>query len=59
MNFEWSIFKVPNINGSLTKYHGSLNDPLRANGDFCNQMLAYNCNSSGETEEVCYSENLH
>ena len=36
----------------MTKYHGSVNNPLRANGDFRQQIFAGDCNSSGETEEV-------
>ena len=58
MNFEWSIlqkkwFEVPNLfHGFLTKYHGSLNNPSRANVDFREQIFARDCNYSGETEEV-------
>ena len=36
----------------LTKYHGSLNNPSRANGHFREQIFARDCNNSGETEEV-------
>ena len=37
-----------------TKYHGSWNNPSRANGDFCDQIFACDCNSSGETKGVIY-----
>ena len=33
----------------LTKYHGSLNHPSRANGDFHEQIFACDCKNSGET----------
>ena len=59
MNFEWLVlkkwFKFPNrLSRFLTKYHGSLNNPFRANGDFCEQIFACDFNNSGETEEVFY-----
>ena len=46
-------FEVPNLlYGFLTKYHGSLNNPSQANGDYREQIFARDCNNSGETEEV-------
>ena len=51
--YWWKWFEVPNLfNGFLTKYHGSLNNPSQANGDFREQIFACDCNNSGETEEV-------
>ena len=54
MNYEWPIwFEEPYLlYGFLTKCHGSLNNPLRANGDFRKQISARDRNNSGETEEV-------
>ena len=53
VNIEKKLLEVQNLlYGLLTKYHGSLNNPLRANGDFCEQIFAHDCNNSGETEEV-------
>ena len=58
MTYEWPIWKKKcfeerNLSyGFLTKYHGSLNNPSRANGDFREQIFARHCNNSGETEEV-------
>ena len=40
------------LNWLLTKYHGSLNNPSRANGDFRKQICARDSNNCGETEEV-------
>ena len=46
-------FKEPNlINVFWTKYYGSQNNTLQANGDFRKQIFARDCNNSGETEEV-------
>ena len=43
-------FEEPNLlYGFLTKYHGSLNNPSRAKGDFHTNG---DCDNSGETEEV-------
>ena len=42
----------------FTKYHSSLNNPLRANGHFREQIFARDCNNSGETEEVFLSQNI-
>ena len=44
--------------GLLAKYHGSLNNPSRANGDLAKQIFAHDCNKSGETEEVDKSNML-
>ena len=53
MNYEWPLlkkcFEEPNqLYGFLTKYHGSLNNPSRANSDFREQIFAPDCNKSGE-----------
>ena len=40
--------------GFLKKYHGSLNNPSRANSDFREQIFARDCNNSGETEQVLF-----
>ena len=45
-------FKINLFYGFLTKYHGSLNNLLGANGDFREQIFARDCNNSRETEEV-------
>ena len=42
----------------LTKYHSSLNNPSRANGDFCEQIFARDCYNSRETEKVTLSNRL-
>ena len=39
----------------LTKYFDSLNNPLRANGDFLEQIFARKCNYFEETEQVITS----
>ena len=58
MNYEWSIlkknrFEVFNLlYGFLPKYHSSLNNPSRANGDYRKQISARDGNNSRETEEV-------
>ena len=36
----------------LKKYPGYLNNPMRANSDFREQIFANDSNNSGETEEV-------
>ena len=59
INIEKKWFKAPNLlYGLLTKYHGSLNNPSRANGDSREQIFARDCNNSGETEEVIENQGL-
>ena len=51
----WKYVLTKRINVCLfekKKYFGSLNDPLRANPDYREQIFARDCNNSGETEEV-------
>ena len=59
-NIETKLFKERNLlYGFLTKYHGSINNPSRANGDFREQIFARDCNNSGETEEVYFFQDLY
>ena len=53
VSIEKKGFEVPNpLDVFSTKYHGSLNNPSRANGDLCEQIFARDCNSYVVTEEV-------